>query len=108
MKFNGYTNYATWNIMLWIGNDYDMTIHWEEKADDALDALDEKTNIQVAVWNLADELQDELTDEALDALESGWMYDILSNAMYEVNWEEIAKHLMTNAVDRYINKRLLS
>ena len=83
-KFNGWTNYETWNCKLWMDNDQGESEYWAERAKEVDDVAD-----------LARELEDYYDERAGE-----WMKDqcsffavIFNAALKEVNWHEIAEHL---------------
>ena len=80
--YNGWTNYETWCVKLWMDNEEGSYRYWLEKAEeDDVDASD-----------LAEIIQCE-HEEALPNLE-GFAADLLNTALSEVNWVEIAESLI--------------
>ncbi len=101
--YNGWTNYETWNVKLWMDNDEGSYLASEEAAQEAWadtdpdETTEERT--EEAVRTLADRLKDE-HEEAKDALLDGakasstvWA-DLLGAALSEVNWHEIAASMI--------------
>tara|TARA_B100000131_G_C18118797_1_gene612121 strand:+ start:210 stop:500 length:291 start_codon:yes stop_codon:yes gene_type:complete len=90
-KYNGWTNYETWNVNLWLNNDqgtYDFIVELAKQyADDA-------PMLAQALESFVDELQPEL--------EASMFSDILNAAMREVNWQEIADALLENHKDEIV------
>jgi len=90
-KYNGWTNYETWNVNLWLNNDqgtYDFIVELAKQyADDA-------PMLAQALESFVDELQPEL--------EASMFSDILNAAMLEVNWQEIADALLENHKDEIV------
>lgn len=101
--YNGWTNYETWNVKLWMDNDQGSQEYWQEQAQAAWDATDddedEKERAEEAVSSLRETLKDEFEQAECDLLETAgasasmWA-DLLGAAMSEVNWHEIAESLM--------------
>jgi hypothetical protein len=98
--YNGYTNYETWNVALWIDNDQGSQSYWEDVAQEVWndsEGTQYRTRDRVAVSELAGRLKSEHEDNA-PSLE-GTYGDLLSAALGSVNWHEIAE-LMLGEVDK--------
>jgi hypothetical protein len=79
MSYNGYTNYETWCVALWIDND--------EHDYDGVTAL------ALAYRNrhdLAGEIRGYVEDGMLPELDAGLAGDLLTSSLCQVNWPEIA------------------
>jgi len=95
-KYNGWTNYETWNAKLWMYNDVGSYNYWNERAQetyDAAEADDSFTRDERAALDLADILKDEHEGNMPELPASFWS-DILNAALSEVNWYEIATSLI--------------
>lgn len=102
--YNGWTNYETWLVFTWLGSE---EMHWVNCCRLAQDYYDNTpadeifTREERAVLHLCVFLRDEYENAACDWLdESGksasiWA-DLLNSALSEVNWHEIASHLIQN------------
>lgn len=100
--YNGWSNYETWVVNLWIDNEESSQKRWVERAAElvqgAIDdepAEDPKT---IALDTLADELEAE-HDDATPEL-SGVFSDLLTHALGRVDWREIAESMLSG-VDVY-------
>jgi|694.fasta_scaffold09120_23 hypothetical protein len=103
--YNGWTNYETWVVNLWMDNQEGTYDYWREVAEDVYnnEAEEQKhfTKMEDAVGILADRLKNDHEDKKDDILESVeltssvWA-DLLGAALSEVNWREIAEHLLEN------------
>lgn len=84
--YNGYTNYTTWVVNLWLDNDGTINYYGEMVQEDP--RLDER--------RLADLIQSYLEDSVGDLTKgkaSLWA-DILNNALSEINFTEIAENII--------------
>ena len=114
--YNGWRNYETWAVSLWIDNDEGSYNFWRDRAKQIEDTLG-KTQSKYA---LAEELKENFKDGACDILDASnattqsfqdcrwpvtfrnethcsaslWA-DLLHAALSEVDWNEIAENLMT-------------
>lgn len=100
--YNGWTNYETWNVNLWLTNNQGDVEHWSEKAQDAYDGAESDrtfTREENAVLEIAASLKNDYEDAMADVLECAAMSssiwaDLLGAALSEVNWREIAEHMI--------------
>lgn len=93
MSYSGWSNYETWNLALWIDNDEGTYNYWRERAREIYkDAEADKTftRKENAVFELAEALESETRDNAPEV--EGFYGDILTMAIKEVNFHEIAEH----------------
>jgi hypothetical protein len=104
-EHNGWYNYETWVVNLWMDNERGSHDYWRERAREALDGARpqkartyaSQTQPERAKCVLADDLKEQ-HEEALPELE-GFAADLLNAAMSEVNWYEIAGHLVDELVE---------
>lgn len=94
--YNGWTNYETWLVNLWINNEEPSYRYWREEAQRhwqlAIDALDDDP-VRRAVTDLADQLKEEIGEQAPTPPPSLYA-DLMDGALSEVDWWEIAQHMI--------------
>ena len=78
--YQGYANYQTWNICLWINNDAGLLEHWQERA---------RANPE----DLADELQEWAEQNRPEV--TGFYSDLLNHGLGMVYWQDVAENLLT-------------
>lgn len=101
--YNGWTNYETWVVKLWMDNDEYSHDNWVRTARYIYehDAKEQPhfTKMEDAVVILADRLKndhEEAKDEILEhmKLNASLWADLLGAALSETNWHEIAENLL--------------
>lgn len=97
--YNGWTNYETWLVKLWIDNEQGDQERWIEAA---REAMAEPTKVSLGgrdltAYHLGQLMKDEFT-EATPELEGFWA-DLLNSALSEVNWQEIAGSFLDDVKD---------
>lgn len=96
--YNGWSNYETWLVALWLDNDAGSN---KQVFSDSWDALDEaEGNVAKATGRMAGLLQD-MHDEARPDTGPGLFHDLLSAALSEVNWREIARNCIDSVADEW-------
>jgi hypothetical protein len=102
--YNGWTNYETWAVNLWMGNDQGSYSYYNELAESTWKAARARpstlmTRKECAARDLSDLLKDEFEEGKDNLLEqakltsSVWA-DLLGAALSEVDWHEIANALL--------------
>lgn len=98
-KYNGWTNYETWVVNLWMDNEEGSHDYWIRQASYIYrnEAEEQKyfSKMEDAVCILADKLKND-HEESLPANLPGLYSDLIGAALSEVNWREIAEHLLEN------------
>lgn len=93
--YNGYTNYETWNVALWMDNEKGTYDYWRERAQEIWNdatGTQYQTRDEVARYDLMQELK-EWHDDNMPEVE-GTYADLLSAALSSVNWYEIAENML--------------
>lgn len=96
--YNGWTNYETWSLALILDNDEGSYRYWRGVAQDCWDVADgDKTFSREdrAAFELEDRLQAE-TEEAMPENLSPLWSQLLSAAVSEINYREIAENWIDN------------
>lgn len=100
--YNGWTNYETWNVNLWLNNEEQSYLYWEESAIDAWQDAETDENTKNGTWTrseaarfyMANRLKEEVT-LGNPLVGAASMYsDLLGATLSEVNWNEIANSLL--------------
>jgi hypothetical protein len=87
MSYNGWTNYETWCVKLWLDNEEGSYLFMKDLAIQAAD--DHSDDKDDAVSAMANQIKDHI-EEFSPRLE-GLYADLLQAALSEVNWYEMAE-----------------
>lgn len=87
--YNGWSNYETWCVKLWIDNDQGSYEYWREMTQECWEnsGHDKDATLRKLFYMLKDE-HEENTPETV-----GVYADLLNAALSEVDWHEIAESL---------------
>ncbi|MEA1997712.1 MAG: hypothetical protein U9N61_00090 [Euryarchaeota archaeon] len=89
--YNGWTNYETWDVALWINNDQGTQEHFHELTREVIKESDKDTQIA----ELAEVLQDQIDEDAPE-LEASMYSDLLTSAISTVDYYELAESLIND------------
>jgi hypothetical protein len=109
-RYNGWTNYPTWCINLWLSNDeglYNIVCEAAQReitnAPDHANVPEIWTEKEAATFMLADYLEDDLCqiggELGLVPELEGFPNDIMGWALGQVDWQEIAEHAIADGVE---------
>jgi hypothetical protein len=83
-KYNGWTNYETWNINLWLSND-ECFVELAKSADTTYNAAG-------ALKVYTEELAKTFVPGIFDGAKSAFVGDLFGRALGSVDWYDIAEH----------------
>jgi hypothetical protein len=92
-KYNGWTNWETWNANLWIENDWRLAESYHWMAGDLLGSYEQDE----ATVRLAKIIENHFRDICPEV--EGFFSDMIDGAMREVNWREIAGHFVAEMIE---------
>ena len=106
--YNGWTNYPTWCVNLWLSNDEPLYREALGMAQETIEE-DESTSQYWTLdesrrFGLADRfkswVRDDLVPDLVPDLGASFVADLLGFALDEVDWEEIAVSWLESVADR--------
>jgi len=105
-SYNGWSNYETWCVSLWLDNEQVTYRYWRWRAWQCRERAKYSPLVDDGVWEqkdaqrylLAAQLKEEL--EAAAPLQEASLYsDLLNAALSEVSWYEIAESILAENVE---------
>ncbi len=105
-RYNGWKNYETWNVALWLDNDQGTQELTRDLAQEACEGPASE-NVIKGIWTraedarfeLADRIKDFVTENLIPDLGASMASDLLNSAVSEVDWDEIAEHYLADIED---------
>jgi hypothetical protein len=92
-KYNGWSNYETWNYKLWLDNDKGTYYYMQESAKAAYDEASQSeysTKKENAIYNFAEFLKDYIEENNPLSDKASMYSDLLNAEISEINFREIA------------------
>ena len=102
-KYNGWTNYETWAVNLWLTSEKGSDSYWREQARDQYEKAEPSkysTKKEVALGFFSQQIKEELAEANPLAGEASLWADLLGGALSEVDWYEIAEAFMKEFGER--------
>jgi hypothetical protein len=103
-EYNGWHNYETWLCKLWMDNSEGDQAYWSERAQEIYDQAEPDSNFtkdEQAALDLSEALKEQFEEQQTELTGvTGFWADLLSAAMSEINWHEIAEHLIEDDVEK--------
>lgn len=98
MGYQGWSNYETWAVNLWLENEEGSYNYWRGATQKAWGETDEKSEERSsdARSALEDRLKSEIEEGAPDLGATLWS-DLMTAALGEVDWREIADSMLEGA-----------
>jgi len=97
-EYNGWTNYETWNVALWLDNgEMDEGVK-EERVRQACEENEEKSDAVNDVCQWLKDYVDEMQENG-QIVVVGMFADLLNAALSEVDYYEIAEHYVDEVWD---------
>jgi hypothetical protein len=102
-RYNGWANYPTWNVTLWLDNDYGLYTQAREMVERAREDAPTDTNTVDGIWTVEDTAKFRLADNLKEWVgemspvleEASFQADIFGWALEQVAWDEIAANYLS-------------
>ena len=98
-KYNGFANYETWAVSLWMGNDRENYERYRDLAGSVVtecagDVQEFLSRKEAKALALAEVLQDDFHEFSPVRREASVYADLMNAALEEVDWYELAEDLL--------------
>ncbi len=90
--YNGWSNYPTWDVALWIGNEEGLYDEAQALTRAAASYHGDRTQQGILADNLKAWVEE--LDEVMGAPTTGYVADLYGWAFSQVDWYEIAEHYL--------------
>jgi len=106
-KYNGWTNYETWAVGLWIDNEQGSYNYWREQAEQCYTDTAKNASVFEGMWSrrsaaastLGDQIKEAFEEERPLADQANIYSDLLTAALGEVDWREIAFQILADITE---------
>lgn len=105
-RYNGWANYETWCVHLWLSNEEGSYRYWREEAERQWKEAPKSENVKSGIWSVEDAAKFNLADQMKESFETFHPFrgehlakpnepdvfcDLLDSALSEVRWSEVAE-----------------
>ena len=92
-EYNGYSNYQTWNVALWLDNEQGSYYHLRDLAEYE---MENRSTEDLPIWSLADKIKNYV--EETNPFDNASMFsDLLGHALANVDYQEIAENILSES-----------
>lgn len=100
-SYNGWTNYETWCVNMWLANDESLCNEAAERAADVAGETESRSSYWTLEeshrYTLAQNFKDWVCDDLAPDLGASFAADLLGSALENVDWDEIATSWLEEA-----------
>jgi hypothetical protein len=89
-EYNGYSNYQTWNVSLWLDNDQGLHLYFQELAEKLKE--DHENDLNLATYELQEIIKDFVNDHNPLIDNADMFSDLIGHAISNVDFYEIAEN----------------